>query len=261
MARKEKLVGNSVSILLAVFVLNTLICANRAAAAFAATSAPASIVYNFHIFNNPRYENDPNLNFTLTITDEGSWWGRQRVGFKFDNNSIISSSITDIYFDACPDTGSSLLFSNVSIFEGQGVDFSKSANPATLPGGAELTPPFDKYPEYSADSDSPVSHNGINPNEWLKLVFTLNYNRTIDDVIAEIAAGDSTTDKNLQVGIHIQSLPKDIHYGWCCCPPPDYSDSASAINCTQPTPEPATICLLGLGALSLVIRKKQKITK
>jgi hypothetical protein len=235
-----------------------LVCANRAAAAFAATSAPTSMVYNFHIFNNPRYENDPNLNFTLTITDEGSWWGRQKVGFKFDNNSIISSSITDIYFDARPDTGSSLLFSNVSIFEGSGVDFSKSANPTTLPGGAELTPPFDRRPEYSADSDSPVSHNGINPNEWLKLVFMLNYNRTIDDVIAEIAAGGSTTDKNLRVGIHIQSLPKDIHYGWyCCCPPPDYSDSASAINCTKPiTPEPATICLLGLGALSLIRRKK-----
>ena len=228
---------------MAVLVLNTLTYAN--------------IIYDFHIFNNQKYKNDSRLNLTLTITDEGLIHGRHRVGLTFDNNSIISSSITDIYFDARPDTGSSLLFSNVSIFEGPGVDFSKSASPKTLPGGNELTPKFDKIPEYSADSDSPVSYNGINPNEWFKLVFTLKSNRTIDDVIAEIAASDSTTERNLRIGIHIQSLPRYGYHDLCChCPPPDCSDSASAINCNQPNPEPATICLLGLGTLSLLRRRK-----
>ena len=250
-SRKKRSLRNVVFIFLAVFVLNTLTYAN--------------IIYDFDIFNNPGYETDPRLNFTLTITDEGlTSSGKQKVGFTFNNNSTISSSITDIYFDARPDTGSSLVFNNTSIFEGPGVSFSKYASPRTLPGGNMLTPAFDRYPEYSADSDSPISPNGINPpDEWLKLTFTLKYNRTIDDVIDEIAAGGSRTENNLRIGIHIQSLPNVCpehhdychHSCGCCCPPPPCSDSASAINCTQPIPEPATICLLGLGALSLVRRK------
>ncbi len=225
-SRKRRSLRNVVFIFLAVLILNTLTYAN--------------MIYNFHIFNNSKYETDQRLNFTLTVTDEGS----HKVGFKFDNSSTATSSITDIYFDTYPNSGL-LNTGNVTITNGLGVSFSKGASPTTLPGGAELTPKFDKTPEYSADSDSPVSHNGINPNEWLKLVFTLEDNRGIDDVIAEIAAGGSTTEENLRIGIHIQGLPND--------------DSVSAINCTQPQPipEPATICLLGLGALSLVIRKKE----
>jgi hypothetical protein len=238
-SRKRRSLRNIVFIFLAVFVLNTLTYAN--------------MIYNFHIFNNPNYENDLRLNFTLTITDEGLCAGNQKIGFKFNNNSTVTSSITDIYFDAYPDCGL-LNFNNVSIIEGPGVSFSKYASPKSLPGGSELTPKFDKTPEYSADSDSPVSHNGINPDEWLKLVFTLKNNKFYDDVIAEIAAGDSATETNLRIGIHIQSLPKDIHYG-CYCPPPDYSDSASAINCTQPIPEPATIALFAPAVFVLLRRK------
>jgi len=238
---KKRSLRNVVFIFLAVFVLNTLTYAN--------------MIYNFHIFNNSKYENDIRLNFSLTVSDEGS----HKVGFKFNNNSAATSSITDIYFDAYPGCGL-LNFNNVSIIEGPGVFFSKYASPKTLPGGSELTPKFDKTPEYSADSDSPVSHNGINPIEWLKLIFTLKDGKSYSDVIAEIAAG-STTDKNLRVGIHIQSLPKDIHYG-CYCPPPDYSDSASAINCTQPKPipEPATITLLALGLLVSIRKNNKKST-
>ena len=249
-SRKKRSLRNVVFISLAVLVLNTLTYAN--------------MIYDFHIFNNPKYENDPGLNFTLTITDEGlTSSGKQKAGFTFNNNSTISSSITDIYFDARPDTGSSLIFNNAPIFEGPGVSFSKYASPRTLPGGNLLTPAFDRYPEYSADSDSPISPNGINPDEWLKLTFMLKYNRTIDDVIAEIAAGDSYTENNLRIGIHIQSLPNVCpehhdycyHSCGCCCPPPPCYDSASAINCTQQVPEPATIALLTLGGLVLLRRK------
>ena len=248
---KRKHLENRIFVLLAVLVLNTL--------------AYANIIYDFHIFNNPSYENDPRLNFTLTITDEGlTSSGRQKAGFTFNNNSTIGSSITDIYFDARPDTGSSLVFYDALIFEGPGVSFSKYASPRTLPSGNMLTPVFDRYPEYSADSDSPVSLNGINPNEWLKLTFTLKYNRTIDDIIAEIANGGSCTENNLRIGIHIQSLPNVCpeyqdychHSCGCCCPPTPCYDSASAINYTEPIPEPATISMLAVGLLVLTRKKK-----
>ncbi len=238
-----------VFVLLAVLGLNTL--------------TYAAIIHDFRIFNNSIYEQDERLNFTLTITDEGpTYSGKQKIGFKFNNNSTISSSITDIYFDARPDTGSSLDFgSYVSIIESSGVSFNEDAYPTTLPGGDELTPVFDTFPEYSVDSDySYFSDKGINPDEWLKLIFTLKYDRTMDDVIAELAAGGSS-ENNLRVGIYIQSLPQSNSHpsGGCCCPP-DYTDSASAINCIQqePIPEPTTIVLLAMGSLVFTRKNNKK---
>lgn len=206
-------------------------------------SAFAGMIYDFKIFNNRAYENDPRLVFTLTITDEGFVSGKQKVGFTFNNSSIVTSSITDIYFDAYPDSGL-LKTSNVAILNGQGVFFSKGASPKTLPGGAGLVPKFDKTPEYSADSDSPVSLKGINPGEWLKLIFTLEANKSYNDVIEQISNGGSFCQPNLRIGIHIQSLPDRCN------------DSASAINCTQPVSEPATITLLSFSLLAL--RKKKR---
>ncbi|MFA5291558.1 MAG: PEP-CTERM sorting domain-containing protein [Phycisphaerae bacterium] len=228
-----------VGILLVVFALNVSVYAN--------------MIYNFDIFNNSQYENDPRFNFTITLTDEGlSSTGKHLVGFRFDNDSTADSSITDIYFDAYPDTSSCLDFSNVSVIESSGVSFSKKANPKTLPGGSELTPKFDKTPEYSADSDSPVSPKGINPGEWLSLVFTLKNNKSYDDVIAQIANGGSTCQENLRIGIHIQSLPAGCR---CSC-----DDSASAINCTQPIPEPATMAMLSIGAVFMLRNFSNKKT-
>jgi hypothetical protein len=251
---KRRSLKNSIFILLAVLALNTL--------------TYADIIYNFNIFNNPAYENDSRLNLTMTVSDEGlNNYGRQKVGFTFNNNSTATSSITDIYFDSHPGD-SALNFNYVSIIEGSGVNFSKNANPKSLPGGEELNPKFDNTPEYSADSDSPVSQNGINSNEWLMLIFTLDYNKTIDDVILEIANGDSSCLQSLRVGIHIQSLSQDNCYDNdyddhqnYCPPPPVCDDSASAINCTEPIPEPipepATICLLAIGSLAFIGRKNK----
>ncbi|MDD5010512.1 MAG: PEP-CTERM sorting domain-containing protein [Phycisphaerae bacterium] len=210
------------------------------------TLTRAGITYDFHIFNSPAYENDPRLSFTMAVSDEGlDNDGRHKASFTFNNNSTATSSITDIYFD-CRPGDSALNFKDISIIEGSGVNFSKNATPKSLPAGTEFYPAFDKSPEYSADSDSPVSDNGIDPNEWLKLIFTLDYNKTIDDIISELANGYSSSLQGLRIGIHIQSLP-----GSC-------DDSASAINNIhmEPIPEPATICLFGLGALSLIRRKK-----
>lgn len=236
-SRKRRSLRNIVFIFLAVFVLNTLTYAN--------------MIYNFHIFNNPNYENDLRLNFTLTITDEGLCAGNQKIGFKFNNNSTVTSSITDIYFDAYPDCGL-LNFNNVSIIEGPGVSFSKYASPKSLPGGSELTPKFDKTPEYSADSDWPVFHNGINPDECLKITFTLKNDKDFDAVIGELSGS------TLRIGIHIQGLPKDT-YQHCChtC----YSNSASAINCTQPQPipEPATLLFFGTAGIWVLTRGKHSV--
>jgi len=194
-----------------------------------------NIIYDFHIFNDAAWQNDNRLNFTVTVSDEGL----NKVGFLFKNSSSISSSITAIYFD-----DDSVLNITENILEGQGVNFSFGATPKSLPSGQNLTPPFAKTPAFSADSDSPTSPNGINPDEWLKITFTLKIGKDFDDVIDAISRGGTTSQNDLRIGLHIQSLPCD--------------NSASAINCIIPVsiPEPATICLFGISALSLFGRKK-----
>lgn len=217
------------------------------------SAAFGNAIYCFNIFNNDVYANDPRLNFTVTVTDEGFYYDRWLVGFEFKNNSDLllaaGSSITDIYFDDMPD--GNLLYRKKSIEESAGVSFSVGASPKSLPGGNDLTPIFDKKPEFSADSDKPIPHNGINPGEWLKVIFKLESDKTYDDVFAALTAGGSITEANLRVGIHIQSLPEPLIGSLCA------NDSAAAINCTEIIPEPATIAMLSLGALSLVKRKRR----
>jgi hypothetical protein len=194
-----------------------------------------NIIYDFHIFNDPTYENDLRLSFTVTVSDEG----QNKVGFLFENFSSLRSSITDIYFD-----DDSVLNIADNILEGQGVNFSFGATPKSLPSGNNLTPPFAKKPAFSADSDPPTSPNGINPDEWLKITFTLKIGKDFDDVIDAIARGGTTSQNDLRIGLHIQSLPCD--------------DSVSAINCIIPVPipEPATICLLTVGSLAFIKKKR-----
>lgn len=212
--------------------------------AFAVCANEIPPSYNFYIFHNENstdWENNPDLIFHVTVLDEG----QGQVGFLFENLSEIGSSITDIYFD-----DGSLLSMEEPFVEGNGVSFSQYASPAHLPGGDNLTPPFAKPADFSADSDpggkNGVSQNGVNPDEWLKIIFNLQPNRTYDDVLYELSIGGSATEDNLRIGLHIQSLPND--------------DSVSAINCLEPTtspvPEPATIGLLALGSLVLIRKKR-----
>ncbi|HBG77221.1 MAG TPA: hypothetical protein DDW84_00015 [Phycisphaerales bacterium] len=194
----------------------------------AAFVCKADIIYDFSIFNDARWASDSRLDFTVAVCDEG----QGKVGFVFQNSSLISSSITAVYFD-----DDSLLKSVRDISSGPGVKFSAGANPGSLPGGNNLDPAFAKKPFFAADSDSPTSKNGINPGEWLKITFNLNAGENFDSVIKQITAASS------RIGLHIQSLPKD--------------DSVSAINNTTCVPEPATVAILSLSGL-LAIWKRRK---
>ena len=199
---------------------------------FWAINAQGNIIYPLNIFNNPTWQQDSRLSFTVSVSDEG----QNRVGFLFENSSTISSSITAIYFD-----DDSLLNITESIAESEAVSFSQGAKPESLPAGNILNPPFDKHPYFSTDSDSPTFHNGINENDWLKIIFTLNNNRTFNDVIESIS--NSGAAESLRIGIHIQGLPN--------------GDSVSAINSsgTSQIPEPATIIISTTGLMGILLNK------
>jgi len=187
----------------------------------------ASYVYPIKIFtNNDGYFNRADIKLSVEVSGSAD-----QVDFAFYNKSLIDSSIARIYFD------DSSLLNIASITEGPGTSFSWSATPRNLPGGKLLEPDFVATVGLSVGSKPPRPHNGINatggaePLEWLRITFDLTEDGTLATVIDELNSGV------LRIGVHLIGLPD--------------GSSESVIT----VPEPTTMALLGLGALSL-LRKR-----
>jgi hypothetical protein len=157
------------------------------------------------------------------------------VEFLFKNTGLYASSIADVYFDDGTDQS---LCKIDSFNESSGVKFSKDARPRKLPGGDLLSPKFQVTPGLSADSDSPVQSNGVNPGEWLGIVLNLATGKTWENVLGDLMKGD------LRVGIHVQGFSEGC--------------SESFVNTLSPpggeteVPAPsALVALVGIGALGV----------
>lgn len=160
-----------------------------------------------------------------------------RVKFQFENKGIEASSITDVYFD---DRGG--LFSGIdSIRKTSGVSFSTGASPGNLPGANNLNPAFQTTLGLSADSDPPVSKNGVNPGEKLVMYLDLTSGTSLSDVVAAF------TDLSLRVGIHAQGFASGGSEGL-----------VNTVGGTPPpvVPEPTGIVLAGLGIAGLLYRRR-----
>jgi len=141
-----------------------------------------------------------------------SSYGTNQVLFRFYNDGPagslydvavpIYSSICDVYFD------DGALLGIAAIDNPTGVLFSQLATPKNLCGGQNLSPPFETTSGFSADSDSPVQHNGVNPGEYVGIVFDLEPNKDFDDVISAINLGFSNPwlEDSLRIGIHVQAI-------------------------------------------------------
>lgn len=163
--------------------------------------------------------------------------GGSQVAFKFTNNSI--SSLADVYFD----DGTLLGIASISD-SGTGVAFSTGANPADLPGGNNLTLAFTTTAGFSADSDAPVSPNGVTSGEWLTITFNLKPFQTYASVINALSLPNGGGEGDLRVGLHVQSFAN--------------GGSESFVNSPTPVPEVDTYAMLlaGLGLVGFAVRRK-----
>ena len=201
-------------------------------------SAEAGFQYSFdNITNNsPVSAAIGEAQLSVTVSDEGAGL----VRFQFDNIGPEASSITDVYFDDRADP--SLFVPVIDTIENQdGVQFAEMARPKNLPGGRNLDPRFKATRGLTADSDSPVQSNGVNPGETLGLLLELANGHIFQDVLSAI---DSAA---LRIGIHVQGFAN--------------GESESFVNSGSPTPppvvpEPSGLTLFSLAAIGLVLGQR-----
>jgi uncharacterized protein (TIGR03382 family) len=150
-----------------------------------------------------------------------------QVSFTFHNLGPLPMSITDIYFQGGPMLGLA------TILDGAGVDFVPGAQPANLPGGNNITPPFVATQAFSAQSAPPVQPNGVNPGEQLELRYTLQSGKTVTDIVNDLNSGA------LRIGLHVQGFANGV--------------SESFVNSV---PTPGALALLGLSGLFMFRRRR-----
>ena len=218
--------------------MNFSIKAFALSAAFAVSAfAAEAATYNFVPVTSNSSTNTTIGSQQLSVDVADS--GNGTVSFTFANGGPAASSITDVYWD----DQAGLLNTMGTLSGSAGVSFTQYATPGNMPGGNSIG--FSVSPTgASADSTSPVQPNGVNPGEFLTVIWSLLGGVTYSDVISALNLGGDQSG-SLRIGIHVQGFAN--------------GGSESFVNST-PTPVPvpaAGLLLMGaLGALTVARRRK-----
>jgi hypothetical protein len=158
-----------------------------AAALFASSSAASAATYGFTCITSglPCTTIGTTDQLQVDITNPSG----SDVRFFFTNAGGIDTSVTNIYFDS-----SLLSYSSPTIVNGAGTSFVANGNPANLPVGNKLAPPFSSDFNVSATAPPPVS--GINAAEALAVTLSLLPGATFADFLASIG-GETRIGLNL----------------------------------------------------------------
>ena len=152
------------------------------------------------------------------------------------SNNGTDGSIGQIFVDA-PGAGAG--YSLTSLIEGPGVDYNgpNIGSPSALPSSNNANPTF--VTNFYATAVSPAPDNGVNPGEFVTLVFTLEAGQTQSLIDSLLASGD------LRFGLHVVSLG-------------DFSEAFVSTGGGSPVPEPTSMLLLGTGLLAAARARRKK---
>ncbi len=123
----------------------------------------------------------------------------------------LASSIARVYFE----DGTLVGIASIHQFTGGSghTDFEENSSPSDLPGGSSLNPQFSSTREFNIGADSPPPVNGVNPGEWIEVVFNLKGVYVFSDVLDAIDRGFAKTNgepnygmPTLRIGMHIISI-------------------------------------------------------
>ncbi len=176
---------------------------------------------------------------SVDVTDAGN----DQVLFTFLNVGPDASSIADVYFE---DSNPMTLLSLNSLIDADenggdsGVDFSTGATPGNLPAGNTVG--FMATAGFTADSDSPVQPNGVNPGESLGVLFDIVQGSSFAAVLNDL------NTSGLRIGIHVQGFANGRSESFVNCLP---TEPGCGEVPPQQTPEPGTIFLMGSGLAGL----------
>lgn len=202
----------------------------------------AGVIYGFKAITSNNAANV--LAGEAQLTVEVSAYGTNQVLFSFRNAGPAVCSITDVYFD------DGTLLGIASINNEPGVSFSQGGSPPNPPGHSSIN--FNTSAGFLADSDSPVSSNGVNPGESLGIVFNLLSGVSYDNTLAALrlslgSPGVDVTD-GLRIGIHVQAFGDGGSESFVNGPP-------------RLVPEPGVLMLLGSGLVGLAVFNRRRVRK
>jgi hypothetical protein len=175
---------------------------------------------------------------SLEVTSYGNDGDQVLFQLSNDYSGSYDAIVTGIYFDDGALLGISSILNDLGDPDDQ-VAFNDPAN-GVFPGWNTVNPDFVTSQGFSADSDSPTSHNGVGAGETVGIVFDLKDEHDFDDVIAAIHNGtkppegltddDPWFDQSIRIAVHVQGTGLDG----------EFSD-------TLMIPAPGAILLGGIG--------------
>jgi hypothetical protein len=165
--------------------------------------------------------------------------GTNQISFKFSNAGPIASVITQIDWENTNNVLSGIATNGITDSDGSGnaVKFSIPSSVGELPGGNSLSPQFIEM--FTVKADNPSPQRGVNPNEWVEVLFNLasanSYNTVENMLIAQ----------SLRVGLHVQSIS-----------PTNNSNSYIAEVPVVPAPAAIILGAMGTGLVGLLRRRQ-----
>jgi len=166
------------------------------------TPARANVTYSFYCITNNSMVDAAigEAQMFVDVEDFGFDGTYNQVLFRFRNIGPEDSSMTEVYFD----DGALLSISSIDDSH-PGVDFREGASPPELPGAENVSPKFETTIGFSAEPVPPPYHNGVNPDEWLGIIFNLQPGKTYGDVLHALSM-PTDVDNGLRIGIRVQGF-------------------------------------------------------